>query len=131
MGAFNYGIRATEGLGQYMFDTTGVRLIVDTTIYFILVVILRNIFFGIIINTFGELRNIKKEREEHNSNRCFICGIDRHEYDKMRNKDQRDFKSHRDYSQHLELLLFCCEDLVSAPQSGHKFRTIRAQVHGG
>jgi len=93
--AFNYGIRATEGLGQYMFDTTGIRLLVDTTIYFVLVVILRNIFFGIIINTFGELRNIKKEREEHASNRCFICGVDRHEYDKIKHKDNVDFKSHR------------------------------------
>jgi hypothetical protein len=99
--AFNYGIRATEGLGQYMFDTTGIRLIVDTAIYFILVVILRNIFFGIIINTFGELRNIKKEREEHVSNRCFICGIDRHDYDKMRHKDQGDFKSHRNQSHNI------------------------------
>ena len=42
--AFNYGIRATEGLGQYMFETTGIRLVVDTTVYFLLVVILRNIF---------------------------------------------------------------------------------------
>ena len=99
--AFNYGIRATEGLGQYMFDTTGIRLLVDTASYFILVVILRNIFFGIIINTFGELRSIKEEREDHVSNRCFICGIDRHDYDKMRLKDQGDFIHHRNYNHNI------------------------------
>jgi hypothetical protein len=115
--AFNYGIRATEGLGQYMFDTTGIRLLVDTTIYFILVVILRNIFFGIIINTFGELRNIKKEREEHVSNRCFICGIDRHEYDKMNQNDQTDFKYHRQQTHNMWNYLYFAVKIWYQPRS--------------
>ena len=42
------------------------------------------------------MRNIKKEREEHIANRCFICGIDRHDYDKMKQRDQTDFKAHRE-----------------------------------
>jgi hypothetical protein len=37
-------------------------------------VVLLNIFFGIIIDTFGKLRNLKVEREDELLNKCFICG---------------------------------------------------------
>lgn len=36
--------------------------------------VLLNIFFGIIIDTFGKLRNLKVEREGELLNKCFICG---------------------------------------------------------
>lgn len=35
---------------------------------------LLNIFFGIIIDTFGKLRNLKVERESELLTKCFICG---------------------------------------------------------
>jgi inositol 1,4,5-triphosphate receptor type 1 len=38
------------------------------------IVVLLNIFFGIIIDTFGKLRNLKVEREDELLNKCFICG---------------------------------------------------------
>jgi hypothetical protein len=41
---------------------------------------LLNIFFGIIIDTFGKLRNLKVDRELNESNKCFICGTERYEY---------------------------------------------------
>ena len=58
--AFTFGLREPEGLGQAMFETIGTRMVLDIAIYFIIVVILKNIFFGIIISTFGRIK--KKER---------------------------------------------------------------------
>lgn len=36
---------------------------------------------GIIIDTFAELRDQKKERENNVRGKCFICGLDKYEFD--------------------------------------------------
>ena len=46
-------------------------------LFVIVVVILLNVVFGIIIDTFGELRGEKAAKKAHMENTCFICGIDR------------------------------------------------------
>ena len=46
-------------------------------LFLIVVVILLNVVFGIIIDTFGELRGEKMSKKAHMENTCFICGIDR------------------------------------------------------
>lgn len=45
--------------------------------------ILREIFFAIIIDTFDQLREMKLEREMEERNCCFICGVERHDFDKL------------------------------------------------
>ena len=47
-----------------------------------MITILLNIIFGIIIDTFAELRSQKTEMEEDIKNICFICNIDRQIFDK-------------------------------------------------
>lgn len=37
-----------------------------------------NILFGIIIDTFAQLRDNKKEIDEDMKNICFICNLDRY-----------------------------------------------------
>lgn len=46
-------------------------------LFVIVVIILLNVVFGIIIDTFGELRGEKVAKKAHMENTCFICGIDR------------------------------------------------------
>jgi hypothetical protein len=60
-------------------------------------VVLLNIFFGIIIDTFGKLRNLKVERELDQANKCFICGVDVHDFVKKGLSTSTDvsFKQHR------------------------------------
>ena len=101
----SYGFRSEEGIGRYMEDTIGIRIIVDVTFYFIIVVILRNIFFGVIIDTFGELRSEKVERKADSNSRCFICGVDQNEFDKKAAAHQ-DFKMHRSKTHHIWNYLF-------------------------
>ena len=40
---------------------------------------------GIIIDSFGELRDQKREIEEDMENTCFICSIDRHTFERQAN----------------------------------------------
>lgn len=44
---------------------------------------MRHIFFAIIVDTFGKLRELKFERESEAKNTCFICGIERHDFDRI------------------------------------------------
>lgn len=81
----SYGIRGEYGISYEMNNTLGNRLILDVLFYFIVLAILRHIFFAIIVDTFGKLRELKYEREDHRNNSCFICGVDRHEFDNMKN----------------------------------------------
>ena len=43
---------------------------------------LLNIIFGIIIDTFAELREGKAELEYDKNNICFICGVERFQFDR-------------------------------------------------
>lgn len=51
----------------------------------IVIVILLNIVFGIIIDTFAELRDHKSLQEEDMQNVCYICNIERSEFDRRGN----------------------------------------------
>ena len=50
-------------------------------LFVIVVIVLLNVVFGIIIDTFGELRGEKAAKKAHMENTCFICGIDRFTFD--------------------------------------------------
>jgi len=77
-----YGIRNGGGIGDSL-DTVdypdgGIfwsRLVFDVTFWIIIVVILLHVVFGIILDTFGSLRDEKTAIEEDVHNICFVCGI--------------------------------------------------------
>ncbi|CAG9316900.1 unnamed protein product [Blepharisma stoltei] len=74
------GIRAGGGIGDDLRESPrGDKnywwLMIFNLLYFIFVIIiLLNIIFGIIIDTFGELRDEKQEMQRDIENNCFICG---------------------------------------------------------
>ena len=49
--------------------------------YVVVITILLNVIFGIIIDTFGELRQERGSKKAHMEGTCFICGIDRFTFD--------------------------------------------------
>lgn len=51
------------------------------TFWFIVVIILLNAIFGIIIDSFSELRTRRKEIKKKNETECFVCGIERFRLD--------------------------------------------------
>ncbi len=51
------------------------RVIYDLSFFFLVIlIIIQNLIFGVIIDTFAALRAEKNEKEERLKNSCFICG---------------------------------------------------------
>ena len=50
------------------------RLVYDLLFFFIVIIITLNLIFGVIIDTFGDLRQEKQENDYTLKNTCFICG---------------------------------------------------------
>ena len=57
------------------------RVTYDIAFFVIIVILLLNIIFGIIIDTFGSLREKQKEQTRLETSFCFICGISKEEFD--------------------------------------------------
>ena len=51
-------------------------------------------FAGIIIDTFSELRELKKKRLEHTVGTCFVCGIDKNTLDRAADTLDAGFRRH-------------------------------------
>jgi hypothetical protein len=69
------------------------RWLLDETYYLLIIVMLLNIIFGIIIDTFSSLRLQKLARMEDTVGVCFICGIEKQIFDRA--SDEPDgFKKH-------------------------------------
>jgi len=74
----NRGIRDTgDFLEKPDQDQYWSRMMFDMMFYLIIIIILLNIIFGIIIDTFAELRDQRTQVLEDIHNKCYICGKDR------------------------------------------------------
>ncbi len=51
------------------------RVIFDLSFFFlVIIIIIQNLVFGVIIDTFADLRTEKNKEEDMIKNTCFICG---------------------------------------------------------
>lgn len=50
------------------------RVVYDLLFFFIVIIIVLNLIFGVIIDTFADLRSEKQKKEEILKTTCFICG---------------------------------------------------------
>lgn len=72
--------------------TARVRWVVDLLFFVTVIVMLLNIIFGIVIDTFAQQRDLQKQIKENIENVCFVCGIDRNTFDR---KHPIGFEHHR------------------------------------
>ena len=56
-----------------------IRMLYDMMFFFVVIIIVLNLIFGVIIDTFADLRSEKQNKEEVIKNSCFICGLERKE----------------------------------------------------
>ena len=63
-----------------------------------------NILFGIIIDTFADLRDKRNFINEDKKNKCFICSIDRVEFDKYPGGLERHAKEDHDLWNYVNFL---------------------------
>merc|ERR1711865_53833 len=92
----DFGLRSSGGVGDYMSmdrEALGIRNILDLSYFILVLIVLLNIFFGIIIDTFGELRQEKNEQTDKTVNYCFVCGISKLDLDRN-SSEPNGFKKH-------------------------------------
>jgi hypothetical protein len=65
---------AERGAGRFFFDIM---------FFLIIIIIFLNIVFGIIVDTFAELREQRQFIEEDQTTKCFICGIADNDFDRV------------------------------------------------
>mmetsp|Transcript_34992 Transcript_34992/g.31538 ORF Transcript_34992/g.31538 Transcript_34992/m.31538 type:complete len:188 (+) Transcript_34992:585-1148(+) len=63
-----------------------------------MIILLLNLIFGMIIDAFGELRDQKRFNEEDSKNVCFICGLDRSEYERHANFEEHIREEHQPWA---------------------------------
>lgn len=78
-----YGMRLSGGIGDILTHTWSARLWVDFLYFFIVLIVLLNVVFGVIVDTFSDLRSRKKERLRSTLANCFICGLDNMTFDRI------------------------------------------------
>ncbi|KAJ3226355.1 hypothetical protein HK099_005063 [Clydaea vesicula] len=82
----SYGVRAGGGLGDLLTvpineeESYTARIVLDLSFFLIVVVFLLNVIFGIIFDTFGQLREERKAIHDDLKGSCFICSIDASEF---------------------------------------------------
>jgi hypothetical protein len=93
----NIGLRSGGGIGDAMDGSTSTdflsRLIFDFSFWMILIVILIAIVSGVIIDTFGEMRDSLKAKKAFMQHFCFICGLENSEF-------ERNLVNFRDHTSH-------------------------------
>ncbi|XP_068181025.1 inositol 1,4,5-trisphosphate-gated calcium channel ITPR3 isoform X2 [Antennarius striatus] len=83
----NHGLRNGGGVGDVLRKPSKneplfpARVIYDLLFYFIVIIIVLNLIFGVIIDTFADLRSEKQKKEEILKTTCFICGLERDKFD--------------------------------------------------
>ncbi len=76
----NQGLRNGGGIGDVLRPPSlneplfPARVIYDMIFFFVVIIIVLNLIFGVIIDTFADLRSEKQNKEEIIKNSCFICG---------------------------------------------------------
>ncbi|XP_070559179.1 inositol 1,4,5-trisphosphate receptor-like isoform X4 [Ptychodera flava] len=85
--AMNQGLRNGGGIGDVLRPPSSkeplfvARVVYDLLFFFVIIIIVLNLIFGVIIDTFADLRSEKQQKEEILKNTCFICGLDRSSFD--------------------------------------------------
>jgi hypothetical protein len=96
-GCFKYtlssGFLNGGGVGDTFIHSVGQRLILDLAFFCVVIVILLNVIFGIIIDTFSSMRVDKLERVRDTLELCFICGIHKQTFDRASDEPEG-FKTH-------------------------------------
>lgn len=83
----NQGLRNGGGIGDVLRSPSAAeplffaRVVYDLLFFFIVIIIILNLIFGVIIDTFADLRSEKQQKEEILKNSCFICGLERSSFE--------------------------------------------------
>jgi hypothetical protein len=87
---FNEGVRSSGGIGDILsmksYDSSlfWLRWSTDMIFYITVSLLLLNMVNGVIVSTFSQIREENQEKEEDIKNKCYICNINRVEFEKRK-----------------------------------------------
>jgi len=93
--------RSVEQYGAFF-----LRFFFDLSFFIIVLIILMNIIFGIILDTFAALREETQNKTNDMKNTCFICSIDRSEFDRNGTPFEIHIKSEHNMWMYLYYLVY-------------------------
>ena len=97
-GGLAQGLQDIRDKWDYDPFSARIRWFVDLLFYVSVIVMLLNIIFGIVIDTFAQQRDLQKQIKEDMENVCFVCGIDRNTFDR---KHPQGFEHHRKHEHNI------------------------------
>ena len=113
------GLRQGGGIGDALGfppksdDKYENRIAFDMFFFMIVSIIMLNIAFGIIIDTFGDLRNQRNEACAMRDNICFICDLERSKIELLGNGWSYHFMNEHSPFAYLAFIIYCSEkDIV-------------------
>ena len=99
--SFNIGLRGGGGLAEYFeFESDGSsdlyigRFFFDLIFFIMVNIILLGIFFGIIVDSFKELRDEMNKRKNDEEDVCFTCGLSRATFERKGLNFEKHLKIH-------------------------------------
>ncbi|KAH0510734.1 Inositol 1,4,5-trisphosphate receptor type 1 [Microtus ochrogaster] len=82
LGSDLFRVTGTKGTISHLQEPLfAARVIYDLLFFFMVIIIVLNLIFGVIIDTFADLRSEKQKKEEILKTTCFICGLERDKFD--------------------------------------------------
>ncbi|XP_023671026.2 inositol 1,4,5-trisphosphate-gated calcium channel ITPR2 isoform X2 [Paramormyrops kingsleyae] len=107
----NQGLRNGGGVGDMLRKPSkseprfAARVVYDLLFFFIVIIIVLNLIFGVIIDTFADLRSEKQRKEEILKTSCFICGLERDKFDNKTVSFEEHIKSEHNMWHYLYFLV--------------------------
>lgn len=109
--SINLGLRNGGGIADSMAllemndPKFGYKLIFDISYFMLINIVSLNIIFGIIIDTFAELRDSQNTRDDDLYNTCFICGHNRDVFEKQGLSFDKHVKYQHNPKQYINFLI--------------------------
>jgi inositol 1,4,5-triphosphate receptor type 1 len=107
----NQGLRNGGGIGDILRAPSSKeplfipRVIYDLLFFFIVIIIVLNLIFGVIIDTFADLRSEKQQKELILKSTCFICGLNRAAFDNRTVSFEEHIKTEHNMWQYLYFMV--------------------------
>ncbi|KAM4619267.1 inositol 1,4,5-trisphosphate-gated calcium channel ITPR2 [Polymixia lowei] len=107
----NQGLRNGGGVGDILRRPSkeeplfAARVVYDLLFFFVVIIIVLNLIFGVIIDTFADLRSEKQRKEEILKTTCFICGLERDKFDNKTVSFEEHFNSEHNMWHYLFFLV--------------------------
>lgn len=87
-----------------------VRYVTDMVFYITVILLLLNMVNGVIVSTFSQIREENNARDDDMNNKCFICSIERLEFEKRKisfkehNKKEHNIRTYIKYLVWLKMI---------------------------